>query len=150
MIDNLFLPAFHFRIQFSGLKPDADAETDTHFQSVSGLKAMVVNSGNTTSVPGNKILPVLFNPVVLKRAISRQCISPLREWILENLNGSKSTPLPEVLIQVLNEEHQPVIIFRLIHVTAAGWQLGELNAKQSELLMEEISLQYHSIELLNK
>jgi phage tail-like protein len=148
MSDNRFLPAFHFRIQFNGLKNDAEA--DTHFQSVSGLKVMVASTDNSAAVKGNKKLPVLNNPVVLKRAISQQPISPLREWVLENLKGSTSTPLSEVLIQVLDEEHQPAITFRLTHVTAAGWQLGELNAQQSELLMEEFALQYRSVEQLNK
>jgi len=148
MSDNRFLTAFHFRIQFNGLKNDAEA--DTHFQSVSGLKAMVAGTDNATAFVDNISPPVLFNSIILKRAISEKNRSPLRQWVLKSLNGSKSTPLSEVLIQVLNEEHQPAITFRLTHVTAAGWQLGELNAQQSELLMEEFALQYQSIEQLFK
>jgi hypothetical protein len=56
--------------------------------------------------------------------------------------------LPEVLIEVLDEEHKPGLIVRLTKVTAAGWELGELNAGRSELLMEEITLHYKSIELV--
>lgn len=144
MSDQRFLPAFHFKVQCNGLKGNAAADAD--FESVTGLKLSVVNTDS--AVTDDKKLPVLFNPVVLKRAINQKFTSPLRQWVLKSLNGSKTTPLPEVLIQVLNEEHQPAITFRLVTVTAAGWQLGELNAQQSELLMEEITLQYRSIEVL--
>lgn len=147
MSDNRFLPAFHFRIQFNGLKTTTEA--DTYFQSVNGLKAMVVSTDNAAAVADNKNPPVLFNPIILKRAISQKNKSLLRQWVLKSLNGSKYAPLPDMLIQVLNEEHQPAITFRLTHVTAAGWQLGELNAQQSELLMEEFTLLYRSIEQLN-
>lgn len=141
MPDNRFLPAFHFTVQCSGLKGNADA--DTGFESVTGLK---ISAGDTTAADDKKI-PALFNPVVLKRAVSRQP-SPLRQWVLKSLNRGKTTPLPEVLIQVLDETHQPALSFRLLHVTAAGWQLGPLHTQQSELLTEEITLQYRVVELV--
>lgn len=146
MPDNRFLPAFHFTVQCSGLK--GNTETDTGFESVTGLKITAAGNDGTAPVTEDKKLPALFNPIVLKRAVSRQHKSPLRQWVLKSLNGSKTTPLPEILVQVLDEEHRPAITFRLTQVTAAGWQLGELNAQQNGLLMEEITLHYRSVELL--
>jgi len=49
----------------------------------------------------------------------------------------------------LNEEHEPGLAIRLMNVTAAGWQLSELDALNSKLLMEEISLHYTSIDVKN-
>jgi phage tail-like protein len=141
MPDNRFLPAFHFTVQCSGLKDNTAA--DTGFESVTGLQI-------TAPAPGtdaDKKLPAQYSPVVLKRAVSQQP-SPLRQWVLDSLNGSKTTPLPEVLVQVLDETHQPAITIRLINVTAAGWQLCPLTTQQSELLMEEITLQYSAVEWL--
>lgn len=140
MPDYRFIPAFHFTVQCSGLKGDAAA--DTGFESVTGLQI-------TAAADADKKLPAQCNPVVLKRAVSR-LPSPLRQWVLKNLNGSKTTPLPEVLIQVLDEMHQPAITIRLLQVTAAGWQLCPLSTQQSELLMEEITLQYSAVEWLQQ
>jgi len=140
------MPAFHFRILFKGLNNTGD--DDSGFQSISGLKI-------STIIPvafelGDAIKETtLFNPVVLRRAIRSTQRSPLREWVLRCLNHSSKEPLPEVLIEILNEEHEPGLAIRLIDVTAAGWQLSELDALSSKLLMEEISLHYTSIEVKN-
>lgn len=145
MPDNPLLPAFHFTIQYSGLKGNKSA--DTAFESVTSLQ---LTAGNAEGIMAADKKPgTVFNPVVLKRAVSQQP-SPLRQWVLQSLNGSKTKPLTEVLIHVLDETHQPVISIRLIEVTPAGWQLGPLHAQQSELLTEEISLQYQAVEWLQQ
>ena len=143
MSENYLLAAFHFRVLFKGL--EAAGETDSRFQSVSGIKATTENP--VTAGDENKST-TRFNPIVLRRAVERSNKSALRQWVLQNLNKSLHNEIPEVLIEVLNEEHKPEIIVRLKKVTAAGWQLGELNAANSELLMEEISLNYQSIEMI--
>jgi phage tail-like protein len=138
MNENKLITAFHFRVLFSGLK--AKEETDLRFHSVTGIKAIHL-------VPGDERKPAAtqFGPVVLTRAVEGSTDSALRQWILQNLNKSSSDILPEVRIEVLNEEYKPGIIVRLKSVTVAGWQLSELNANKSELLMEEITLHYQAI-----
>jgi phage tail-like protein len=138
MKENHLLTAFHFRVLFRGL--ESKGETDFRFQSVAGIKAI-----NLNPVVEKRSIATQFGPVILTRAIEGSVDSPLRQWILENLNKSSPGELPEVLIEVLNEEHKPEIIIRLKKVTVAGWQLGELHAEKSELLMEEITLHYQSI-----
>jgi phage tail-like protein len=148
MKDNHPLPAFHFRVVFKGLKGAGD--TDSRFQSISGLKALAVMADTVSSdLHESKKNNTIFNPLVLRRAVSTANNSALSKWLLKSLNKSSSDPLPEVLIEVLNETHKVTLVFRLTHVTAAGWELGELNAQKSELLMEEITLHYTSIELLS-
>jgi phage tail-like protein len=148
MSENYLLAAFHFRVLFKGL--ETAVETDSRFQSVTGLKATIETPGNPVATADEKKSTVTrFNPVVLRRAVERSNNSVLRRWVLENLNRSSHNEIPEVLIEVLNEEHKPEIIVRLKKVTAAGWQLGELNAANSELLMEEITLNYRSIEMVD-
>ncbi|MFN8250877.1 MAG: phage tail protein [Ferruginibacter sp.] len=136
MPDNSFLPAFHFNVQFSGLKGDRTA--DSAFESVCGLQV-------TATTGNDKKQSSIFNPVILKRAV-RQQHSPLREWVLLCLNGNGGKPLPEMLMQVLDETHQPAVTIRLKQVTAEGWQLAPLQAQQNELLMEEITLCYRSLD----
>jgi phage tail-like protein len=144
MNENHSLPAFHFRILFKGL--DDLSEADSRFQSVSGLKVAAAIPENVDGAI-NKSASFL-SPLVLKRAVENTSNSQLRRWVLDCLNKSSREPLPEVLIEVLDEEHKPGFIVRLTKVTAAGWELGELNALKSELLMEEITLQYQSIEVI--
>lgn len=151
MNENHPLTAFHFRVLFKGL--ESSGETDSRFQSVSGLKVTTEIPGNTEAPgfnPGNekKSTATRYNPVILRRAVERSANSPLRQWVLKNLNKSSQQELPEILIEVLNEEHKPAIIVRLKKITAGGWQLGELNAAASELLTEEITLYYKSIEVM--
>jgi phage tail-like protein len=141
------IPAFHFRVLFKGLNKTGDG--DSGFQSVSGLKISTIFPA-ASALEGEALKErTVFNPVVLRRAIKSTRRSLLRDWVLRSLNHSSKEPLPEVLIEVLNEEHQPALAIRLTNVTAAGWQLSDLDALNSNALMEEISLQYTSIDVKN-
>jgi phage tail-like protein len=141
------MPAFHFRVIFRGL--DNTGDDDSGFQSISGLKISTIIPA-AFELGGEAIKETtLFNPVVLKRAVRSSQRSPLREWVLRCLNHSSKEPLPEILIEILNEEHEPGLTIRLIDVTAASWQLSELDALNSNLLMEEIGLHYTSIDVKN-
>jgi phage tail-like protein len=141
------MPAFHFRILFKGLNNTGG--DDSGFQSISGLKISTITRAAIELAGETTKETTLFNPVVLKRAVRSTQRSPLREWVLRCLNHSSKEPLPEILIEVLNEEHEPGLAIRLIDVTAAGWQLSELDALNSQLLTEEISLHYSSIDIKN-
>lgn len=140
------IPAFHFRILFKGL--NNTGEEDSGFQSISGLKISTIDP-LASELVGKASKETVFNPVVLRRAVRSNHRSLLREWVLRCLNHASKEPLPEVFIEILNEEHEPALAIRLTNVTAASWQLSELDALNSELLMEEISLQYTSIEVKN-
>ena len=139
------LSAFHFKVLFKGLDTN---EADSGFQSVSGLKATIISQEYGVSRDQDKNPVTLFSPLVLRRAITKNNNSALRQWILRCLNASSPEPLPEVLIEVLNDEHTPEMIIRLTNVTAAAWELGELHAEKNELLMEEITLHYQSVEMV--
>ena len=141
------ISSFHFRVRFKGLNITGD--DDSGFQSVSGLKISAIVPPASGLEDGAVKETTVFNPVVLKRAIKSSGRSQLREWVLRSLNHSSKEPLPEVLIEVLNEEHHPDLAIQLTNVTAAGWQLSELDALNSSALMEEISLRYTSIEVKN-
>lgn len=145
MNDNSLLPAFHFNISFKEL-PD-DNGNDHSFMSISGLKTYVVPPVDDNKRPRKK-LTTQFGPLILKRAVSTDQQSALRKWVLKNLAKPRKKLLPELLIEVLNEEHIPQMTFKVEHISAIGWELGELHAGKSELLMEEISLQYKSLTII--
>lgn len=140
------IPSFHFRVLFKGLNITDD---DSGFQSISGLKISTTIPVAVLSTGQIAKETILFNPVVLRRAIKSNQRSALRDWVLRSLNRLSKEALPEMIIEILSEEHEPSLTIRCTQVTAAGWELSELNASNSELLMEEISLQYKSIEVKN-
>ncbi|MBC7873671.1 MAG: phage tail protein [Ferruginibacter sp.] len=144
MRDNRPLTAFHFSISFKELP--GDTGNDSQFLSVSGLKAIMVIPDDKEVI--DKETRRKYGPLILKRAVSAGKPSALRKWVLKSMAKPGSVTLPEVLIEVLNEEHEPQLVFRAGQVSAVGWELGELHAGKSDLLMEEISLQYLSLVLV--
>ncbi len=141
MPSNTTLPAFHFMVSFEGLP--ADNGSDNQFFSVSGLSAGITNADM-------RDLPIATTKktrtVSLQRAVRSGKNSPLRKWLLRSLD-KEGMIVKEMLVTVLDEEHQPAMVFSLGNVRAAGWELGELNAGKSELLLETILLHYDSLKL---
>jgi len=143
--NSYMVPAFHFRVLFAGL--DDLTEQDSSFESVTGIHGMVADKNTGMPHQDEKNTTTVFQPVVLRRAVMLPGQSALREWALTCLNGNIQDPIREVKIEVLNEEHSPVLVVVLKNVYVKTWALGELHAQKSNLLMEEISLGYHTIEI---
>jgi phage tail-like protein len=135
------LPAFHFRLSFKKLP--GDTGVDSQFVSVTGLKGTIISvdeEGLSLKKP-----VIQFQPVILQRAVYATKRSPLRNWVFRSLANPGSLMIKEVLIEILNEDQRATMLFKMLNVTAAGWELGELNAGKNELLMEQITLNYKSI-----
>lgn len=73
----------------------------------------------------------------------------LLQWALNSLNSQEIKLLPEVLIEVLNDEGNPDVIIILRNVSARSWSISDLHAEKSELLMEELVLDYHSVDIVS-
>jgi phage tail-like protein len=140
MTAHLPLPAFHFQVSYSGLP--GDKEMDGSFLSIAGIKTAIQLPEENTTVKKNV---VQYNPVTLRRAVTTGRSSPLRKWILKSLSAKGTSAISQMTIVIMNEEHEPEITIYLTNVTAAGWELGELHAGKSDLLMEEIVLRYEGI-----
>jgi phage tail-like protein len=70
----------------------------------------------------------------------------LFEWLNAVRNGDESTRT--VRIQLLNEDHtQPVMTWTLLHARVVKWAAGPLNAKGSDVAIEEIVLSYERLEV---
>lgn len=137
------LPAFHFRVLFSGLNDLT--EQDSNFESVTGIQATATE--NSRLPQDEKKTITAFQPVVLKRAVTVPGKSGLRQWALKCLNKQAQESLHEARIEVLNEVQLPVLVVVLKDVYVISWGLGELHAQNSNLLMEEISLGYRSVDV---
>ncbi len=141
---------FHFRVTFQGL-PNAKKE-DIHFQSVSGLDVQIetqpLKEGGENrfehALPGKR---KFSSTLTLKRGILRPGESGITDWCLEAFNKLNVIPLKTVLVELLGEDHQPLMKWDLAHVWPKSWKIGELNAERGEVLIETLELHYNRFEL---
>jgi phage tail-like protein len=147
MNSDYMVPAFHFRVLFTGL--EGLTEADTRFESVSGIQASLQHElvDTTGNVHQQDTVTAVFQPVILRRAFVVSKNQVLLHWITGCLNKRAYHPLPEVRIEVLNDEHEPALTIVLKDVSLNNWSLGELHAQKSGLLMEEIWLSYKAISI---
>ena len=140
--------AFHFRVRF--ITPDNTQFTDVGFQSVMGLGAAVAAT-LTSGIPVKEASEAVnFKTLVLTRAVVDVAESPLSQWVFGWINKTAAVVLPWVYVELLNEQHEPYMKWRISNATPAGWNLGELNADKSEVLTETISLAYHDLVFCTK
>jgi phage tail-like protein len=70
----------------------------------------------------------------------------LFEWLNAVRNGDEATRT--VRIQLLNEDHtEPVMTWTLLRARIVKWSAGPLNAKGSDVAMEEMVLAYERLEV---
>lgn len=139
------IAAFRFRVLFNGL--EGVTGMDSMFQSVSGIHGTLQHAAAITVEPVRKENTTIFQPVVLRRAVVPAQHSSLRQWVLTCLNMPSPKPLKSIQVEILNEAQEPILTVRLGNVAVRSWALSDLHADFSNLLMEEIQLEYQSIDL---
>ena len=139
---------FHFRVQFLGLPSGSDE--DIRFQSVSGLN---VHMETETLREGGEnrfkhVLPThrRYSNLVLKRGLLRPKESRLTDWCKDAFDNFIFNPI-DLVVQLLNENHEPIVLWYVAHVWPKRWILGELNAEKGEVLIETFVLNYNYFEL---
>lgn len=149
-------PSFHFRVKFMiaagalqklGLNilasPEGNDDIDVHFKSVSGLEMNLqtesINEGGLHH--HNHKVPVRTETadIVLKRGYVKN--STLIEWCKFNFNNPLGIVFPvPVFIELLDTQHLPTVIWNLNNAYPVKWSFGELNAENSGLLIETLTL----------
>ena len=133
---------FHFRVVFTGI---GDKDIDSRFQSVSGL-SMEMQTESIREGGENRyehVLPVRarFTPLVLKRGLVKDS-ALLTQWC-DNAFLSLDIRPVDLIISLLNENHEPLITWNVKHAWPKKWSLSDLNAEQNSLAIETFELQYH-------
>lgn len=134
---------FHFRVSIPGGKG-----IDASFQSVAGLE---VQFDTETIKEGGEnrfehVLPVRkkYPDLVLKRGlVSPGDLSELTKWFSKTFGETINIEPRDLDIQLLNEKHEPIMKWRVIHAWPKNWKVGELNAEKSEVLIETLELNYN-------
>lgn len=137
------LPAFYFKVEFSGLGSDSD----TSFQDVSGLKANV-EVENYTELGENGCVYRLptglkYTDVTLKRGIAPSA-SPLVTWCSKIFDGNFMALIEpkKVDISLMNEEGNKTRSWSLINAYPLSWDIGNFNSQKNEVAIETIVLTY--------
>ena len=145
------LPGFHFRVCFS---PGDKESFDTRFQSVTGLDSTIetetVKEGGENRF--EHVIPVRrkYGPLILKRGVLLSSESGVTKWLNRAFQDQIVIPIGIVDIQLLDEEHNPLLQWTVNNVWPRSWKIGELNAERGEVLIETLELNYNYISFVNR
>ncbi len=129
----------HFRVEWGG--------TNVGFMEVSGLSIEldVVDyregsspESSTRKMPGLK----KFSDVVLKRGIVKNDDDFYR-WI--STATFNQVERRDVLISILNESHEPVVVWKLKNAFPSKLEYSTLNAQSSDVVIESLTLAHEGL-----
>lgn len=137
---------FHFRVIFTGLG-NMRKPFDVRFQSVTGLDVQL-ETENIKEGGENRFEHVVptrtsYSDLVLKRGLlSPKTKSGLTSWCQRAFDNYDIMPI-NLEVHLLNESHDVMMKWEVVHAWPKNWKLGELNAERSEVLIETLELNYN-------
>ncbi len=133
--------SFHFRVEFLDIQTFSD---DILFQSVSGLEVTMetesVKEGGENRF--EHVIPVRskYSDLVLKRGVLVD--SGVIAWCRDAMEAFIFEPTT-VLVHLLNEEHEPLVTWNLVHAWPKKWTVADLDSEKSSVLIETLELNYN-------
>ena len=138
------LPVFHFTVQWGGQRAG--------FSEVAGLtqenQAIEYRDGSFPEYSSIK-MPGLrkFANIVIKRGITKGN-NQLFQWLSTiKLNKVERRNL---VISLLNEDHQPVVVWKVLNAFPVKLEGPALKASGNEVAIESIELAHEGLELQNE
>lgn len=132
---------FHFNVRFEGF----NRETDFQFQSVTGLTVNIAMDTKREAGENRFVhhIPteVSYTDLVLKRGVFRPKDSDITDWFNKAIQDFKFSPR-NIQVALLNEEHEPLMVWNVVHALPKSWQIADLNAEQGQVLIESMTLAY--------
>jgi phage tail-like protein len=129
---------FHFKVEFANLKGEFQ------FQSVSGLTVDLeteeIGEGGENRFKHKLPVKTKFPNLVLKRGMLVD--SKLIKWCREAVDDFNITPT-DLTISLLNEKHEPLITWNVVHAYPVKWATADFNAEESKMVVETIELAYN-------
>lgn len=134
---------FHFSVEWGSSK--------IGFSEVSGLSiAHDVIEYRHGASPEYQILKMpgmrRYSNIVLNRG-SYKGDNEFFQWI--NTVSLSQVERRDLLISLLNENHEPVVVWKVRNAWPISLKFGELNAMKSELLIERLELAHEGISVEN-
>ncbi|OYD42758.1 phage tail protein [Sphingobacterium cellulitidis] len=137
---------FHFSVNFN-LK--GNKTVDIKFQSVTGLDSSIdvetIKEGGENRF--EHVVPVRhkYGPLVLKRGLIAPGESAITDWLKRAFDDQQYEPLEMVIINLLDEQHQSLMHWKINNVWPRSWKLSELNAGRAEILIETLELNFNRL-----
>ena len=129
---------FHFKVEFS------DIQGEYMFQSVSGLSAELeiedIREGGENRFQHKLPVKTRYQKLVLKRGLVAG--SDLAKWCREAVEDMNIKPT-NITISLLNENHEPLMTWNVVHAYPVKWAVSDFNAEQSNIVIETLELVYN-------
>jgi phage tail-like protein len=129
---------YHFRVEFNHIGGEFQ------FQSVSGLQVELeteqIPEGGENRFIHNLPVRTKFPNLVLKRGLLVN--SELIKWCRDAVEDFNIVP-SNLTISLLNEEHEPLITWNVVHAWPVKWSMSDFNAEESKIAIETIELVYN-------
>ncbi len=137
---------FHFKVDFIGIDV---TQNDHQFQSVSGL-SVDMDTEEITEGGENRFkhtIPVRtkYQNLILKRGLLQD--SGVIQWCRKALENFEITPI-DLVVKLLNESHDPLISWNVVHAWPKKWSVSDFNAEQNSLVIETLEVQYQYFNIL--
>ncbi len=138
--------SFHFLVEFEGL---GSQEKDHQFQSVSGLSVDIeteeIAEGGENRFKHKLPVKTKYPNLTLKRGILID--SKVIEWCQNAFENFSFKPV-NLTIKLLNDKHQPLISWNVVHAYPVKWSVEDFNAQESKLVIESVELTYNYFTLI--
>jgi phage tail-like protein len=137
---------FHFLVEFEGLGSQAK---DHQFQSVSGLSVDIeteeIAEGGENRFKHKLPVKTKYPNLSLKRGMLID--SAVIDWCRDAIENFSFKPV-NLTVKLLNEEHQPLISWNVVHAYPVKWAVEDFNAQESKLVVESFELTYNYFTLI--
>jgi phage tail-like protein len=132
---------FHFRVEVLQLTPAR--QNDVRFSEVTGLGTELVTEevpeGGENRFVQRYPVRARYPDLVLKRGLLLD--SSITTWVRDCIENLAITPHP-VDVSLLNEEHEPLLTWHLRNAFPTKWSVSDLNASNSAIVVESLTLSY--------
>ncbi|MEM7186309.1 MAG: phage tail protein [Bacteroidota bacterium] len=138
--------SFHFKVEFTGI---SSQEADIQFQSVAGLSVDIETEefaeGGENRFKHKFPVRTKFPNLVLKRGMVTD--SKLIDWCRDAIESFQFQPI-DLTVKLLNEKHEPMVTWNVVHAYPVKWNVSDLNAEENKIAIETIELAYNYFTLV--
>lgn len=131
---------FHFEVTFRDLEKK---DIDVQFQSVSGLNVQfdteTFKEGGENRFEHRLPTRTKYPDLVLKRGVVPPGGSAVTDWCIDAFEKYVFRPI-DLQVTLLNQNHQPLMYWEVVHAWPKSWKYNELNAEKSEVFLETLEL----------
>jgi phage tail-like protein len=137
-MSNYYPPiGFHFKVEITSFG------SEYQFQSVSGLNVELeteeLAEGGVNQFKHKLPVRSKFPNLVLSRGL--KLASQLRKWVANAIENLEIEPL-NLTIHLMNEKHEPLMTWNVIHAFPVKWSVSDLNAEEGKIVIESLELTY--------